>query len=246
MENLSRKQQEIQQREQLILDTAANMLNTGGYLQLNMDRIAEAIDYSKGTVYQHFPCKEEILSALYLRNLHSKHALFQKAINYHGRAREKLTALLSAYQLHVKLCREAFNHLLIIKNDSIRRKLSQQRLQQIDKIEQRCLGIIYQAIQEGVDSGDLTLAAQAPSELIFGLWSLAFGSSVLMTTQTPSSSSLVDTPEDIVHQHCGRLLDSYAWQPLSQDWDYEQTRKHIEQTLFEQESSTIGAKIATP
>jgi len=51
---LSRKQREIATREQLILDTAQNILHEQGYSHLTMERIAEATEYSKGTIYYHF------------------------------------------------------------------------------------------------------------------------------------------------------------------------------------------------
>ena len=64
METLSRKQREIQEREALILEVAREMLLERGYLGVTMDRIAQAIEYSKGTVYQHFSSKEDVLVAL--------------------------------------------------------------------------------------------------------------------------------------------------------------------------------------
>ena len=64
-DNLSRKQREFLQREQLILDTAQNMLHQNGYVQLTMERIAEAVEYSKGTIYNHFASKEDIFQAVF-------------------------------------------------------------------------------------------------------------------------------------------------------------------------------------
>ena len=64
MNQLTRKQREFEQREQLILKIAREMLIQQGYLGLRMDHIADRIEYSKGTIYQHFPNKEEIILAL--------------------------------------------------------------------------------------------------------------------------------------------------------------------------------------
>ena len=44
------------------------MLLEKGYLGLTMDRIADEAEYSKGTIYQHFTCKEEIVAALGIRS----------------------------------------------------------------------------------------------------------------------------------------------------------------------------------
>ncbi|MDH4361855.1 MAG: TetR/AcrR family transcriptional regulator, partial [Nitrospirota bacterium] len=56
-----RKKREYTQRESLIIDAARKLLLDRGYLDLNMDQIADVTEYSKGTIYQHFSCKEEIL-----------------------------------------------------------------------------------------------------------------------------------------------------------------------------------------
>ena len=67
LDNLPRKQREFQQREQLILDTAQSMLHQHGYAQLTMERIAEAVEYSKGTIYNHFSSKEDMVCSLCCR-----------------------------------------------------------------------------------------------------------------------------------------------------------------------------------
>jgi AcrR family transcriptional regulator len=53
----TRKQREYAERSERILDAVRELLATEGYAGLGMDRLAERIGYSKGTVYQHFPCK---------------------------------------------------------------------------------------------------------------------------------------------------------------------------------------------
>ena len=64
MATSTRKARELEAREALILDTAQRLVEERGYLGMNMDLVAEATEYSKGTIYQHFSCKEELLSAL--------------------------------------------------------------------------------------------------------------------------------------------------------------------------------------
>ena len=64
MSTLTRKQREVHQRELMLLDVARKMLIENGYAGLNMDRLAEATEYGKGTVYQHFSTKEDLVTAL--------------------------------------------------------------------------------------------------------------------------------------------------------------------------------------
>ena len=67
-----RKKREYAQRADLIRETTRKLLLDVGYLELNMDRIAEITEYSKGTIYQHFSCKEEILVALLAESAHKR------------------------------------------------------------------------------------------------------------------------------------------------------------------------------
>ena len=78
---MSRKQREIRQREQLILDAAQDMLHEHGYKYLTMDRIAEKVEYSKGTIYNHFASKEDLVCSLSCRCLTNLIDLFQQAHN---------------------------------------------------------------------------------------------------------------------------------------------------------------------
>lgn len=75
---LSRKQREVQEREGRILELARAMIVQDGYHGLSMDRIAEALEYSKGTIYQHFSCKEEILMALVNQTMERRLDLFRR------------------------------------------------------------------------------------------------------------------------------------------------------------------------
>ena len=63
MQTLTPKKREILERESRILEVARPMVVREGYHGLNMDRIAEEVRYSKGTIYNHFSCKEEIIIA---------------------------------------------------------------------------------------------------------------------------------------------------------------------------------------
>ncbi len=59
-QRVSKKHQEVLEREKQILSVARKLLDELGYLGLTMDRIAEQVGWSKPTVYQHFSSKEEV------------------------------------------------------------------------------------------------------------------------------------------------------------------------------------------
>src|SRR5580692_12527778 len=100
---LTRKQREVQGREGRILEVARSMIVHDGYHGLSMDRIAEALEYSKGTIYQHFSCKEDILMALVNQAVECRLDLFRRAAAMRGRTRERMTAIGAAAELFFEL-----------------------------------------------------------------------------------------------------------------------------------------------
>src|SRR5437868_9727407 len=58
----SYKERERERREHEILLAASRLILEGGYAQLTMDDLAEAVGISKPTLYQHFKSKEELIA----------------------------------------------------------------------------------------------------------------------------------------------------------------------------------------
>ena len=114
MGTLTRKQREVRQREKALLGIARKMLIEQGYAGLNMDRLAEATEYSKGTIYQHFSSKEDLITALAVESSEQRLALMAKARTFRGRPRERVLALGLADELFVRLHPHYFGSELII------------------------------------------------------------------------------------------------------------------------------------
>ncbi|MCA9258394.1 MAG: helix-turn-helix transcriptional regulator, partial [Planctomycetales bacterium] len=79
MKTLTRKQRELQEREARILEVSREVVVREGYHGLSMDRVAEALEYSKGTIYNHFSCKEDIILALAVQTTEKRTELFERA-----------------------------------------------------------------------------------------------------------------------------------------------------------------------
>ena len=168
MATSTRKQREIAEREELVLDVARGMLLEGGYLGLTMDRIAAATEYSKGTIYQHFPNKEEILAALAIQTATVRSDLFERASRFRGRPRERMVALSVAANLFYQLHADHFRCEQVIRTNSIRSKTSAERQAQMAGCEARCLTIVSGVIRDGIAQGDLELPEDmTPEEVGF-------------------------------------------------------------------------------
>ena len=55
-----RKEREFETRRRLILDKAMDLFQKNSFAGVTLDDIASAIEFSKGTIYNHFGSKEEI------------------------------------------------------------------------------------------------------------------------------------------------------------------------------------------
>ncbi|MBI1257368.1 MAG: TetR family transcriptional regulator [Chloroflexi bacterium] len=58
---MSFKEREKRRREREILLSARHLIHESGYVDLNMDSLAESVGISKPTLYQHFKSKEELI-----------------------------------------------------------------------------------------------------------------------------------------------------------------------------------------
>ena len=91
------------------------MLIDNGFAGLNLDELARLTDYSKGTVYGHFGCKEDLVTALAIESLEQRLSLFDRAQRFEGLPRERMLALGIADKVFVRLHPSYFRSELIIK-----------------------------------------------------------------------------------------------------------------------------------
>ena len=65
----SLKEKQRQEREALILQAAEEVLMEKGYHETSIDEIASRVGIAKGTVYLHFPSKEDLVIAIFERDM---------------------------------------------------------------------------------------------------------------------------------------------------------------------------------
>jgi AcrR family transcriptional regulator len=233
MDTTTRKQREIQQREAEVLEVARKMLLRGGYHEVNMDRIARELGCSKGTVYNHFSCKEEILLALTLETMDKRTAMFQRAAGFVGQSRERMTAIGVAQELFVRRYPGHFKVEQIVRAASIWEKTSQERRERLIASETRCMTITAGVVRDAIAQRDLVLpAGMQPEEVVFGFWSMGFGAFALALTSSSLSQLGVGDPIEALWDSYTALVDGYGWQPLSSDFDMMAVRRRVEQEVF--------------
>jgi TetR/AcrR family transcriptional regulator, fatty acid metabolism regulator protein len=91
----SLKERQRQEREELILSVAEEVLMEKGYYEASIDEIAARVGIAKGTVYLHFPGKEDLMVAIVLRQLQEVTGKIDEIIDTDTSAHAKVEAILN-------------------------------------------------------------------------------------------------------------------------------------------------------
>jgi AcrR family transcriptional regulator len=242
MSTLSRKQREIQQREQTILDLSRKMLLEQGYAGLTMDELAVASEYSKGVIYQHFKSKEDLVTALAVQSLEQRCSMFDQALTFVGRSRERMMAIGVAEELFVRLHPHHFHSEQIIKMASLRERASTERHNELVNNERQCFKKVLGIVQEGISKKDLVLPKGCePAEVVLALWAINVGTYTLLhINREIFVENGITGPFLTVRRNCHAVLDGYDWKPLVAEWDYEATYRRILKDCFPEECLQAG------
>lgn len=237
---MTRKQRELFEREQLILDTAQIILREDGTQGLTMERVASEIEYSKGTVYNHFSSKEEIISSISCRCTANIIELFERAKNYTGTHRERIAAIGIAHSLYAQLHPDELRNLQILKSADVREKISAEKQTELLQLEQQITNIVLEIINNAIQAGDVPAEQPyIPDSIFLGLWSMGFGSNMLHVSGIPFDKLGIQPPLKMMWVNSHKLLDSYQWQPLSTTFDIDELKEKLTNELFSEEAKQL-------
>lgn len=229
----SRKQRELAEREQLILDAAQTMLHEHGYNHLTMDRIAETVEYSKGTIYNHFASKEDLVCSLCCRCIANLIEVFQRASQFDGSTRERYLAIGVGFSLYHQLHPMDSHNIQTVKNNAVREKVSKEKLAEMESLEQKITKIAQGIVQDAIDCGELNNKHQNHvSSIVFGCWSMHYGALLLDQSDIPLHEMGFSPVVKMLWHNSNIYLDGYDWQPLSTTTDSEKLFKKISSELF--------------
>lgn len=211
-----------QQREQQLLQLAQQILQQEGFAGLTMDRLTAASDVSKGTIYNHFCSKEDLITALSVDSLQRQLLLFQQALQFSGHSRERALALHYAYFLFSTTEPTLFLCLLSATTPAVVEKSSASRLAQRQALEQQLLNICQQVIEQAQREDALHLQGERSiEELTYLQWALAFGGNALYRPTQQMGFFQGLSQQQLMLSGVNLLLDGLGWRPLSVDFDYQ-------------------------
>ena len=241
MSTASRREREYTEREELILNHARIMLRQHGYLGLNLDRLAEATEYSKGTLYQHFETKEDIILGIAIGSLEMRSQFFGRAGTFHGSSRERIVGAGVADDIIAELYPEHFQISQMVKSPSIWEKTSAARRLRMGQCEGSCFGAVEKTVREGIHTGDLPVEPGKAKEVAFGLMTLALGTHLVSSNVDWMERIGIKAPRAALRVSQHRLLDGWEWRPYAKDWDYARTERRVRDEVFPEECRAAAA-----
>ena len=165
----SLKEKQRREREELIIRAAEEVLQEKGYYEASMDEIAARVGIAKGTIYTHFPGKEELVLAIFKRDMQTFLQGIDGVIEAEPTPRAKLEALLQfiytgLYSKQTRLLSSMYNGVdlkrMIVEKGGCMRDLWESLVSRVTKL-----------LEEGKEAGEIT--SSIPTKvMVFSFFSL--------------------------------------------------------------------------
>lgn len=175
-----------------------------------------------------------------LRMLSKQMELFDRAVSFSGRPRERIVALGEAEEIYFRLYPNHYRAMQIIRIASQLARGTGLRDEAACRCENHLHLLLMRVIRDAEETGDLQLIRpDRPEELAFTFWALAFGTRALMRTGVATRNLGANGGFQVAHDVVDMFMDSLGWRPLTTEWDYPATRKRIHDELFAPEWKRI-------
>ena len=156
-----------------ILDAARGVFFRDGFMDANLDEVAQIAGVAKGTLYRYFENKAD----LYVAILASDGRIFEErmaeAAGSGTTAADAIRAVGKFYFGHWTQHRQYFQIFWALDNEGVIGGLPREAIDDVTKLWEDCLRILAELLQRGVDSGEF--APCDPWEVANILWTVANG-----------------------------------------------------------------------
>lgn len=155
----------------MILQAAQDVLVEKGYHDMSMDEIAARVGIAKGTVYLHFPSKEDMVIALFVRDVQLLAQRIKAVVSEQATPKAKLASILRF--VYGELFEKKMQTLHVIYNSAELKKLFEDRRMTgcMQESWQKLTETIGVLLDEGKAAGefDQTLPTPVMQHVFFGL-----------------------------------------------------------------------------
>lgn len=223
-----RKQRQFDEREQWFLDVAGRLIEEGGLLPLQMNRIAETAEYAVGTLYQHFASKEDLLLALTTAQTREHVELFKRVARWDAVPRERMFAMGVADMIFVHRRPDHFRIAQYALCEVVWRAASSQRRDAFIAATAPVGEVVVGVVEDAVRCGDLVLNGLTPAELSTGLWALSNGTHNLVHVEGVLDQFTIKDAYRLMCRHMQIMLNGFGWKPLADPGDDAATDRLIQ------------------
>ncbi len=197
-----RKEREKLARKKAIIDAAREVFFEHGFQATTMDQIAEVAEVSKGSLYLHFPTKEELYVTILVQGLEMLLQRFQKAVQGVKDWETRIRNIGKAYYDFYREERNYSQILFLLQHGEIAPKVSDQVIQTTFERGLSCLNILCQAIEAGMAKQEIR--EQNAMELAVILWGSMNG--IILLHEEEEHKKIIPTSLDSVIQRAITLL----------------------------------------
>jgi len=237
-------EERLQAREAELLDAALSIIEQEGVAGLNMDKLVARVPYSKGTIYNHFRSKEDLLTGLCCQGMRILEDLFSRAGAFSGNTRERMLAQHLAYLLYALLYPNRFLLVISAMSPTLFERTSEQRREEIQALESTLLGTVLKVVDEAIAKGDFTLPPHMErNQVAFANWSISFGSIALLASDMESCKCRrgLMLERELIN-NVNTMLDGLGWKPLSREMDTAATIQRILTEVFAEEMAQLASR----
>jgi AcrR family transcriptional regulator len=175
MSTTERKLKEKEHRRNDILKAAKDVFFKNGYENTSMDKVAEAAQLAKGTLYLYFTSKEELYLSLVEDGIRIFDKMLQDATPHSLSVNQRLiNGSLAFYEFSQE---QAAYHKILMMIDAgamVGEKVVEQKMAHLESLRVKSFAYMEQLIQEGIDSGELKKSLK-PEEALLMLWAATMG-----------------------------------------------------------------------
>jgi AcrR family transcriptional regulator len=226
------KQKELRARETYFKDVAREILLREGYQGLTINRVAEVTGFSRGTVYQFFASKEEMITALGIQCRARLLETVRKAARLPGRPRERMVAMGEMMAYYAQHDADDHRILKIIDSEAILDKVPEVQQEQMREHDFQVFQTLLGIVKDAMAAGDLVLrAGSSPESLTFAFWAMTDGCLAAIMGGAPLKEANIHDPMGEIVRNGHYLLDGYGWRPLSTECDYEKMARRVRAML---------------
>ncbi|HET7292284.1 MAG TPA: TetR/AcrR family transcriptional regulator [Vicinamibacteria bacterium] len=196
---VERREREREKVRRQILDAARELFARRGYESVTMRAVAEAIEYSPPTIYNHFEDKEDLVQALCREDFTR---LFS-ALNAGPHARDPVERIRRMGRAYARFALDFPNHYRFMFMTA----MVPDHKPNPDEPGWRSFELLLEACREAVARG--RLVGDAPEAIAQVLWASLHGASALLVTYGPEQFPCVPADPQLIEKTCENALRGF-------------------------------------